>query len=83
MSDSPIDFEIFRQNLRTIRDARGKTSKELSIDLKLRQQKRISDIEEGRGKPTLEEINTICNYFGYPIDDMIKRKAIVTIGFVI
>lgn len=45
--------------------------------------KRISDIEEGRGKPSIEEISSICDYFGYPIDDMMKRKAIVTIGFVI
>jgi transcriptional regulator with XRE-family HTH domain len=79
---SAIDFDIFRENLRIIRDARGKSSKQISIDLKLRQMKRIADIEEGRGKPTLEEVNSICNYFGYPIDDMINRKAIITIGFV-
>lgn len=76
-----IDFDIFRENLRIIRKVREKTSKELSIDLNMKQMKRISDIEEGRGKPSLEEIHAISNYFGYPIDDMLNKKAIVTIGF--
>lgn len=76
-----IDFDIFRENLRIIRKMTDKTSKQLSEDLNMKQMKRVADIEEGRGRPTLEEINAICNYFGYSIDDMMKRKATINIHF--
>jgi len=79
---SAIDFDIFRENLRTLRKTTDKTSKELSEDLGMRQMKRVSDIEEGRGRPTLEEINATCTYFEVSIDDMIRRKAVHKIVFI-
>lgn len=79
---SGIDFEIFRYNLKTLRKVADKTAKEVSEELKLKQQKRISDIEEGRGKPSFEEINTICEYFKVSIDAMIKQKANIKIEFI-
>lgn len=76
-----VDFGIFRENLIQLRKMSGKTAKELSVELGMRQMKRISDIEEGRGKPTLDEITATCDYFKVPIDDMLRRRILLKFGF--
>lgn len=57
------------------------TSKDLSDALGMKQQKRVSDIEEGRGLPTLEEINAAAVYFKVSIDDILKRRAHLKVEF--
>lgn len=76
-----IDYNIFRNNLKKARYLMELSGKELSIKAGLRQQKRIADIEEGRGKPTLEEVFAICEVVGQPIDGMLKKDIAITIGF--
>ena len=69
------DFEKFRKNLRMARYIKEMTSKELSVAAGLKQQKRVSDIEDGRGKPTLEEVIALCNILSQPIDFMLNNTA--------
>jgi len=57
------------------------TANELSKKCKLRQIKRISDLEEGRGKPTLDEVVSICNELGFKMDDMLHKKVVITYGW--
>lgn len=57
------------------------SAKDLSIKAGLRQQKRISDIEDGRGKPTLEEVYSICAVLDKPIDGMLKSDIAITVTF--
>ena len=73
-----MDYTNFIHNIRKIRMCEGITAKELSKRCKLKQMKRISDIEEGRGKPTLNEIISICNELGIKIDNMIYGKVKIT-----
>jgi transcriptional regulator with XRE-family HTH domain len=75
------DFLIFRRNITKIRAARAMSARELSELAKLKQQKRILDIEEGRGMPSLEEVCSICKTLGYSIDEMLYKEATVTVNF--
>ena len=54
-----MDFTKFRHNLKVIRTLHGITAKELCENCSLRQIKRIDDIEDGRGKPSLDEVSVI------------------------
>jgi len=76
-----IDFAKFRINLKLAREIKDMTAKELSIAAGLKQQKRIADIEEGRGKPTLEEVDTICHNLGQPMDYMLNNTAEKTLNW--
>jgi transcriptional regulator with XRE-family HTH domain len=76
-----VDYLIFRNNITKIRSSKGWTAKDLSEKAELRQLKRISDIEDGRGSPNLEEVCSICRVLGYPIDKMLYHEANVTITF--
>jgi predicted transcriptional regulator len=78
---SDIDLTILRNNLKKARHLQDISAKELSIKAGLRQQKRIADIEEGRGKPTLEEIHTICQVLKQPIDFMLYHEATMKLDF--
>lgn len=69
-----IDYDIFRNNLKKARYIKELSAKDLSIKAGLRQQKRISDIEDGRGRPTLEEVFAICEILEQPIDGMLKSE---------
>lgn len=77
-----IDYTIFRNNLKKARYIMELTGKDLSLAAGLRQQKRISDIEEGRGKPSLEEVYNICDVLQQPIDKMIKCEAKIVIQYI-
>ncbi len=74
-------YSIFRRNIAKVRAVRGMSARELSIQAKLKQQKRISDIEDGRGSPTLDEVCEICKVLGYSIDEMLYNEATVTVKF--
>lgn len=76
------DLSLFRKNLIKVRVAKGVSARELSVQSNLRQFKRISDIEEGRGNPSLEEICSICKTLGYSIDEMIYKEAIVNVSWI-
>lgn len=70
-----VDFKKFRQNLKNARLIAGLTGKELSERSGLKQQKRIGDIEEGRGVPSLAEINAICIILNQPMEEMLKLES--------
>ena len=53
----------------------GLTAKELSKRCGLRQMKRIADIEDGRGKPDINEVVNICKELNIKIDAMINDKV--------
>lgn len=76
-----VDFTKFRNNLRKARYIQELSAKDLSIKCGLRQQKRIADIEEGRGKPSIEEIYAICEALNQPIDFMLNKESEMTIEF--
>lgn len=70
-----MDYSNFINNLRIIRMCEGITAKELSKRCGLRQLKRIADIENGRGKPSIEEIVSICKELNFKIDAMLNDKV--------
>lgn len=78
---SKTDYAIFRRNLTRVRAVKGLSARELSEACGLRQSKRISDIEDGRGSPSLDEVCAICKHVGYHIDEMLYSEATVTINF--
>jgi transcriptional regulator with XRE-family HTH domain len=81
MIELPEKYGIFRRNLVRLRGLRGISASELTVELQLKSPKRISDIEEGRGKITLDEACKICKFFGYNIDEMLYKEARATISF--
>lgn len=76
-----MNLNNFKDNLKKIRSAKGFSASELSDKCNLRQKKRVSDIEEGRGKPSLEEVVKICDILDVKIDDMLNKKIYVTYYF--
>lgn len=74
-----IEFDIFRHNLKTLRISRGITAKELSEQAEMKQAKRISDIEEGRGKPTFDEVYTISLIFAMSLDKLLFQELRITV----
>ena len=70
-----MNYTNFIYNIRVIRMSQGITAKELSEKSGCRQLKRISDIEDGRGKPNIDEIVIICKLFGVKIDQMINDRV--------
>lgn len=73
-------YKIFAKNIAKIRNAQGLSARELSEKAKLRQLKRVSDIEDGRARPTLEETISICRTLGYPVDAMLFKECTVRIS---
>lgn len=76
-----MSYEIFRRNIVKIRSSQSLSGRELSEKANLKQKKRINDIEEGRGTPSLDEVCSICRTLGYNIDDMLYKEASVIITF--
>lgn len=76
-----IGFDIFRNNMRTVRGAKGISGPELSKTANLKQMKRAHDIEEGRGHPSIEEVVAICKALEVSIDDMLFREVEININF--
>lgn len=76
-----MNFDKFRKNLKIVRNCKGITATELAVNCKLRQQKRIMDIEQGRGKLTLEEVYSICKGLDVSIDNMIDKDVNVNFNW--
>ena len=76
-----MNYDIFRKNLKIVRRSSNMTAVELSKELDFRQQKRIADIEDGRGKLTLSEVCTICEFFEIQIDGMLNKHIQVEFIF--
>ncbi len=72
-------YSLFRKNLRRVRAVKGMTAKDFSELCKLRNPHRVSMLEEGRGCPSLEEVVQISEATGYSTDQLLFRKAIVTL----
>lgn len=75
------EYSIFRRNVTKVRAVRGISARELSEQANLRNGKRASDIEDGRGSPSLEEVCAICKVLGYSIDEMLYKEAKFTVNF--
>lgn len=73
-----LSFDLFRQNLARVRAFKGMSAEQVADRADLRQKKRCHDIEEGRGKPTLEEVAIICDVLHVGIDDMLYRHPRIT-----
>jgi len=73
-----MDYTNFINNIRKIRTCEGITANELSKKCELKQMKRIADIEDGRGKPSIDEVVMICKELGFKIDDMINGEVTIT-----
>jgi DNA-binding XRE family transcriptional regulator len=79
--DAPA-LDKFRENLKTVRIARGFSGADLGDCANLSPKtKRVHDIEEGRGAPTLAEVIALCETLEVPIDAMLKHNAEATIIF--
>lgn len=76
-----VDFAIFRSNLKNARKVLDISAKELSEKANLKQVKRIADIEEGRGSPSIDEIHDICQVLKVSVDDMLYRNSKVILIF--
>ena len=70
-----VDFAKFRINLRKARTIKELTAKELSEQAGLKQLKRVADIEEGRGSPSLDEVHSLCVVLGQPMDEMLGLES--------
>lgn len=73
-----LSFDKFRQNLARVRAFKGLSAAEIADRANLRQKKRCADIEEGRGRPTIEEIAVICDVLHVGIDEMLYRTPRIT-----
>ena len=62
-------------NIKTIRMSRNIAGLALSNGCNLRSAKRVSEIEEGRGKLTLEELIAIADFLDVSMDGLLKKKA--------
>lgn len=78
---SGIDFDIFRKNLVLARKVKDFTAKQLAEKAGLKQLKRVSDIEEGRGAPDLNEIFMLCACLDQRMQDMLFNEGELYINF--
>lgn len=67
------DYTLFRTNIKQVRSFMLLSAKDLSDKAGLRQQKRVSDIEDGRGSPDLGEVIQLCKALNQPIDNMLFK----------
>lgn len=75
------DFTKFIANLKIARFMKGMSAREVSKAAGLRQLKRVSDIEDGRGMPSLYEVIAICKVLDQSMDDMITKTGSIHITF--
>jgi len=74
-----MDTQYFRRNLKILRNVHDISSKDLSQKIGLRQLKRISDLEDGKGSPSLDEVHLISRHFGVPLDKLLYKDLKVII----
>lgn len=77
--DHRYDTDIFRHNLKQARLISGYGQRELSKEAKLRNLKRVGDLEDGSGDPTIDEMYALSIVLNQPFDKMLTKKAKVTI----
>lgn len=65
--------DIFRFNLRILRQSEALSAEQLAVTLDL-PVKRISDLEEGRMPPKLDDIVRIVDHFPITFDDLLDSK---------
>lgn len=69
-----VEFEILRNNLRTLRKLHDLTAKDLSTKAGLRQVKRVSDIEDGGGAPSLDEVYSLSIALNVNLCDLLFKE---------
>lgn len=77
-----MEQELFRQNLVRLRRCKGLKARELCAQAGLKSRKRISDLEEGRGKASPDEIASIAAVLGVAPEDLTHRTVKVLFEFV-
>ncbi|HMK58329.1 MAG TPA: helix-turn-helix transcriptional regulator [Nitrososphaeraceae archaeon] len=73
-----VDLAIFRNNLKVLRSVHRLSARELAVKADLRQLKRISDFEDGRGKPSLDELYSICITLNVSLDEILNKELRIT-----
>lgn len=71
-------YEKFRTNLRILCGSVGKSMVDLARELNLKSGSRITDLQYGRGIPSIEELHIITKYFGITTDDILFKTAKIT-----
>lgn len=71
-------YEKFRTNLRILCGSVDISMVDLTKQLNLKSGSRITDLQYGRGNPTMEELHIITKHFGITIDDILYKKATIT-----
>ena len=71
-------YEKFRTNLRVLRGKTDVSAVDLSKQIGLESGARISNLEYGKGNPTVEELVLITKYFCISIDDILHKEAVIT-----
>lgn len=71
-------YEKFRTNLRTLCAASSLSMIDISKDSGLESGKRITDLQYGRGNPSMDEMIVISKYFKISIDDLLNKTATIT-----
>jgi transcriptional regulator with XRE-family HTH domain len=72
---------IFPDQLYILRTSRpGLTQDKLAIDLNFKGKQRISDLENGKYEPSVEDLIIISDYFGVTIDFLITGKEKQDLG---
>jgi transcriptional regulator with XRE-family HTH domain len=67
-------MQKFGEKLRTLRNKRGMTLKELAIELGLNAHGYISEIESGKKKPTVEFVLNVARLFDVSTDKLLKDE---------
>lgn len=81
MEEKTDRYFYFKSNLKLARMKMNISATDLSEKADLKQKKRIADIEEGRGKPSLGEMMSICKELDVSIDDMLYKRAKLELSF--
>lgn len=77
----PINFDIFRENIKKARIIKEWTADAVSEGAGLKQKKRVSDIELGRGTPSIEEIHSICSFLKQDVSQMLYQESEMVLTF--
>lgn len=70
-------YEKFRTNLRILRAGTKISGVELARKLGIKSGSRITEIEYGKGTPTMEEVVLLSKYFGVSLDDLMDKNAVI------
>jgi transcriptional regulator with XRE-family HTH domain len=68
-------MQRFGEKLRTLRQQRGLTMRELADDLGLATHGYIGDLESGRRQPSLELTIKIADFFGVSLDQLARDEV--------